>query len=123
MGLDGETMSILPGVDDALIPIEKFVDYALHPIKGKGKAYAFEKALGYDLSKAENLIDNIRKNLRKFKATKKGDNAYGTKYEVVMRLIGENGKSANILTSWIVEHKSGVTRLTSAYVTRRRIND
>ncbi|MDR0293929.1 MAG: hypothetical protein LBH95_07245 [Oscillospiraceae bacterium] len=101
------------------MPVEKFTEYALDPVKGKGKAHAFEKALGYDLSNADKLIENIRKNLKNFEAKAKGDNGYGFKYEVLMNLTGENGKTANVLTGWIVEHKNGETKLTSAYITKR----
>ncbi|MCL2633328.1 MAG: hypothetical protein FWD34_02315 [Oscillospiraceae bacterium] len=113
-------MNILPNADKAVIPVRKFTEYALHPVKGKGKAYAFEQALGYDLTNYNILIKNIKDSLIKFKATSKGDNGFGIKYEVLMILRGENGKSANVLTSWIVEH-NGETRLTSAYITNREV--
>ncbi|MCL1845651.1 MAG: hypothetical protein FWF77_07090 [Defluviitaleaceae bacterium] len=113
-------MKVLPNVGNVEISIEKFVDYALDPVKGKGKAYAFERALGYGLSNADKLIENIRQNLKNFEAREKGDNGYGFKYEVTMNLTGENGKVADVLTAWIVEHGSGETRLTSAYVINRR---
>ena len=113
-------MNILPNAENAVIPAEKFVEYALHPIKGKGKAYAFEKALGYCLYNVAKLIDNIRKNIKNFEAISRGDNGFGMKYEIMMKLTGENGKVANVITSWIVEYNSGETRLTSAYVTNRR---
>jgi len=113
-------MDILPNVENVIIPVEKFTEYALHPLKGKGKAYAFEKALGYNLYNACSLINNIRKNIMYFEPTIKGDNGFGIKYEVIMELTGANGKLANVLTSWIVEHGSNETRLTSAYVTNRR---
>jgi len=120
MIVDGASMNILPNADKALIPIRKFTEYALHPIKSKGKAYAFEHSLGYSLSNVDKLVANIRQNLKKFEAKPKGDNGYGMKYEVLMELFGENGRSANVLTSWIVEHKSGDTVLTSAYIKNRR---
>ena len=50
----------------------------------------------------------------------KGDNDFGTRYEVMMTLTGENGKTANVLTGWIVEHGSDNVRLTSAYIKNRR---
>ena len=67
------------------------------------------------------MIKNIRKNLSNFEAIFKGDNGYGLRYEVLMKLEGENGRVANVLTSWIVEHESGSTRLTSAYIKGRWI--
>ncbi|MDR0461652.1 MAG: hypothetical protein LBH62_09600 [Nitrososphaerota archaeon] len=112
-------MNILPNAGKAVIPIEKFTKYVLHPVKSKGKSYAFERVLGYNSSNANKLIDNIRNNIKNFEAIKKGDNGFGIKYEVTMTLLGENGRYAKVLTSWIVEHDSEETRLTSAYIKDR----
>lgn len=49
---------VLPNYDKAVIPIEKFTQYAPNPEKDKNKAEAFEKALGYNLNNAEGLIKN-----------------------------------------------------------------
>ena len=95
-------MTLLPNADDAIISEAKFIEYALHPIKSRGKSFAFEQALGYNLSNVILLIENIKTNLKNFEAIFKGDNGYGLKYEVQMELIGINGNSANVLTSWIV---------------------
>ena len=113
-------MGALPNADKAIISETKFVEYVLHPNKSRGKAFAFQQVLGYNLSNAAKLIENIRNNLDNFEANFKGDNGYGLKYEVLMELEGENGRTANVLTSWIVEHKTGNTRMTSAYVKNRR---
>jgi len=112
-------MNILPKADKAIIPIEKFTQYVLHPVKSKGKSYAFERVLGYNLLNADKLIDNIRGNIKNFEAIPKGDNGFGVKYEITMTLLGENGRNAKVLTSWIVEHDSEETRLTSAYIKDR----
>jgi Lhr-like helicase len=114
-------MIILPNVENVVIPIEKFTEYALHPIKGRGKAYAFEQALGYNLSNYGKLIKNIKTNLNKFDVKFKGDNGFGLKFEVLMRLTGENRKTANVITSWIVVRGGEETRLTSAYITNREV--
>lgn len=123
-GVGGGKVNILPNAATAVISIRKFTEYALHPVKSKGKAYAFEKVLGNNLSNSDKLIENIRMNLANFEAKLKGDNGFGFKYEVMMDLLGENGNRANVLTSWIVEHKTGDTRLKSAYIkSGRRKND
>jgi len=114
----------LPEAENVVIPVEKFTDYALHPIRGKGKAIAFDRALGYNLTNADKLIENIRTNLSRFEAKPKGSNEFGLKYEVLMNITGENGKIAHVLTSWIIEHESKLIRLTSVYIkNRRRKND
>lgn len=113
-------MDLLPIFENAIIPIEKFTEYALHPVKSRGKFHAFKKAMGYDLENYQKLIDNIRNNINKFPAIPKDDNGFGIRYEVFMKLTGENGKKANVLTGWIVEHESGKVRLTTAYITEGR---
>jgi len=115
-------MKILPNSDNLLIPLEKFTQYALNPTKESNKSKAFERALGYDLNNVEELIDNIRKNANKFNAIEKSDMGYGKRYEVLITLIGANGKKANVKTAWVVDIVSTKTRLISAYVTRKRFS-
>lgn len=38
---------------------------------------------------------------------------------VLITLIGENKKIANVKTAWIIDKETGETRLTSAYVTSK----
>lgn len=112
----------LPNYKNAVIPEEKFTKYALdmNNPKGKNKAIAFEQALGYNQDNYKKLIDNIKRNVNKFSAVKKGNDGYGEKYEVLMTLIGENKKIANVKTGWIIDKETGETRLTSAYVTSKQ---
>jgi hypothetical protein len=115
-------MDILPHADNAVIPIEKFTKYALHPKKSRGKRIAFQEALGYNLHNAYELVENIRWNLKRFPAENKGDKGYGTTYAVLMELTGANGKSASVMTAWLDDRETGQIRLTSAYVKKRRLD-
>ena len=109
----------LPNYKEAVIPIEKFTQYALNSLGDKNKAEAFQKALGYNLNNYQKLINNIQNNINKFNAVEKSDNGFGKRYEVLMTLIGENKKIANVKTAWIIDKETGETRLTSAYVTSK----
>jgi len=109
-------MDILPNAHNAVIPVEKFTEYALNPQKQKDKSVAFEKALGYNLENYQKLIEEIKSNLFKYSAKLKPDMGFGQRYEVVMHILGANGKTAKVLTAWIVESSTGITRLTSVYV-------
>lgn len=113
---------LLPNYKEAIISEEKFTKYALdiNNPRGKDKAIAFEKALGYNLSNSSKLIENIRNNIGKFNAKYKETNEYGDKYEIIMTLTGENNKIANIKTGWLIDKETGKTRLTSAYVTSKK---
>lgn len=116
---------VLPNYDKAVIPMEKFTKYALdmNNPKGRNKAIAFEQALGYNLNNADKLIKNIQNNIHKFNAIEKEDKGFGKRYEVLMTLIGENKKIANVKTGWIIDKENGETKLTSAYVTQKGRKD
>jgi len=112
----GENMEVLPRYDEAVIPKEKFVNYALDHDSDPDKATAFNLALGYDKTNAYNLISSIKQNLSNYNAIKKGDDGHGMKYEVAMSLTGPNGKTAKVITAWIDDNSNGQMRLITAYV-------
>ncbi len=120
----GKIIESLPNYDKAVIPKPKLVKYSLnmeHPKGRKEKAIAFKKALGYNKGNYKELMDNIHKNVGKYKAREKGIDRYGLKYEVVMNLTGPNGKSANVLTGWIIRDEVDIPTLTSTYVTNKKV--
>ncbi len=109
-------MNVLPRYDEAIIPLEKFTEYALSESADKDKAIAFELALGYNINNADKLIANIKRNLDRFPAKAKGNKGFGQLYEVVMVLVGENGKTAKVLTGWIDDESAGEIRLITAHI-------
>ena len=113
-------MIVLPRYEDAIIPIGKFTNYALDPIKSRGKWVAFRDALGYGLHNADALVENIRQNLKNFPSENKGDRGYGCTYTVLMELTGANGRTANVMTAWLDDKATGQIRLTSAYVKKEK---
>jgi len=66
-------VNLLPRYNEAIIPLEKFMDYALDPVADHDKAIAFHSALGCNKNNASSLIANIRHNLSRYPATPKGD--------------------------------------------------
>ncbi len=106
--------------ENSHIPVSKLVDYALNRehSDGRDKAIAFERALGYNKTNYQDLMDNILRNLANYPAVFKGKNQYGEKYEVAMELTGPNGKTAKVLTAWLVD-QDGKAKLVSVYVDRR----
>jgi len=107
---------ILPRADKAVIPVDKIINYALNPMGDKNKAIAFEKALGYNVSNADKLINQIYDNINKYPAILKNTDEYGTRYEIIMDITGVNGKTAKVLTGWIDDHKKSETRLITIHV-------
>jgi len=114
-------LNMLPNADKAIIPIEKLTNYSLDFDKDPNKATAFKLALGYTKNNADRLIENIYRNMPLYGAIGRGDNGYGELYEVVINITGENGKTANVLTAWIIENGLDVPRLVNAYVTKKKV--
>lgn len=105
----------------AKIPKEKFTMYALDPVKQPDKAKAFKEALGYTKENYQDLIDNIQNNLKEDFMVLKNEDKFGKRYEYVMELTGANGRKANVCTGWIKENDSSESRMTSAYVTKKKV--
>jgi hypothetical protein len=109
-------MEVLPNADKAIIPVRKFTEYALCYSNAPDKALAFQIALGYNQTNADKLIKNIKDNLIEFPAKVKGNKGYGTLYEVVMVLKGENGRTARVLTAWMDDILKNEMRLVTVHV-------
>lgn len=106
----------LPRYENAVIPKAKFTQYALNPDKDPDKAKAFEKALGYTMDNADELIRQIYDKISEYDAREKPDNGWGKRYEVIMDITGPNGKTSKVLTAWIDDKNTGEMRLASVYV-------
>lgn len=108
----------LPRYNEVVIPKAKFTQYALNPDKDPDKARAFERALGYTSDNADELIKQINERLPDYEAVEKGDRGWGMTYEIVMNLVGPNGKAAKVLTGWIDDKSNGEMRLTTVHIDR-----
>lgn len=99
------------------MPMNKYIKYSLDPERQPDKAKAFKDALGYTLENVNALIANVQLTMKEDGFVEKGDSGHGMRYENIITLTGANGKTANVLTSWIKDHDS--LRMTSVYVTKR----
>ena len=109
-------VSTLPRSEEAVIPRSKLTEYALNPEKDADKAAAFKAALGYTSGNVDELIQQIYDKLPEYEAVEKGDRGWGMTYEVIMDIIGPNGKTAKVLTAWIDDRSNGEMRLTTIHV-------
>ncbi len=100
----------------------KLRSYALNPEHptGKNKARVFESALGFTQKDAANLEKQIREQVKTCEWKDAGESAFGVKYTVDVKILGNNGKTAIVRTGWIVERGGSDPRLTSAYVLTRK---
>jgi len=112
----GEAMNILPNHNKAVIPLEKFIRYVLNTEHedGKHKALVFRAVLGYTMNNASLLAANIKSNINNYPAIHKRHNGWGNEYEVVMDIVGLTGRTASVVTAWIIRDGEDFPRLTSA---------
>ena len=103
--------------DNSVIPESKLTKYALdknHAGGGRDKAIAFELALGYNQSNYKDLMQQVYDKLNAYPAVFKRTDKYGDRYEIVMDITGPNGKTAKVLTGWLLKDEKA--RLTTIYV-------
>jgi hypothetical protein len=110
-------LPILANADQAIIAVEKLVDYLLDPQhpKGSHKARVFRAALGFTRMNHGDLIEALRQGIMANEAVWVRDDLYGRHYRVAMMLQGPTG-TARVITGWVYDRGSDVPRLTTAFV-------
>ena len=106
----------LPDLEKAIIDTGKLRDYLLsseHPI-GRFKA-TFFVALGYSREKSDCLQEDLRALIASESAIPVGSSPFGQKYEVRGTLTGPAGRSARVVTLWIVLMGETSPRFVTAY--------
>jgi len=109
----------LPGASRAIVEPAKVKDYLLsttHPI-GRFKAPLFLR-LGYTADSWEVLRSDLLELAQTHQAAPSQKSNYGAKYEVRATLKGPNGRSAKLVTVWIVRTDEDFPRLVTAYPDR-----
>jgi len=105
----------IPGAERAVIEPEKIRDYLLsatHPV-GRFKA-AFFATLGYGPEDWELLRDAMLSMVHGDDASAGEPTPYGVKYEVRGTLEGPSGRSAALVTVWIVLTDEAIPRFVTA---------
>ena len=106
----------LPGAQRAVIAAGKIRDYLLstsHPV-GRFKA-PFFASLGYTAADWQRLEQDLLALADLGDAEAGRDSSYGQKYEIRGTLNGPSGKSARVLTVWIVRFESDVPEFVTAF--------
>ncbi|MGK0172064.1 MAG: hypothetical protein ACI9W2_003798 [Gammaproteobacteria bacterium] len=105
----------LPNATDAILPPEKLQDYLLSTthLVGRYKA-AFFRGLGYERDNWRVLERDLR-SLLKEDAIELESTEFGQKFSAQGSLTGPNGRSASIVTVWIILVDSDVPRFVTAY--------
>ena len=110
-------MAKLPNGDKAVVPLEKFTEYALNPEhpSGRHKARVFKAALGLTFEDAAFLQETVKKLASTHDATPQEPSAYGERYVIDFTLTTDSG-TATVRSAWMVRKTEDFPRLTSCYV-------
>jgi hypothetical protein len=106
----------LPDAERAVIEPAKIRDYLLstsHPV-GRFKA-PFFSSLGYTNANWRRLVEDLRDLALTGDAELGRDSPYGQKYEIRGTLRGPLGRSAEVLTVWIILFGRDVPRFVTAF--------
>jgi hypothetical protein len=92
---------------------DKLQRYLLNPDhpEGKDKAKFFERALGYNRQNADGLAKQLVFNEQA--AVQTDVTPYGTKFNQIIDVVGDNGRTVPVKTAWI-RNNDGVVRLITA---------
>ena len=106
----------LPGVESAVVPVEKLTGYLLsleHPV-GRSKA-AFYRALGYDETNTDLLAAGLIAIAADNEVVEAEPTPFGTKYAVEGTLVTPSGATTTLRTVWIVRTDEAAPRFVTAY--------
>jgi hypothetical protein len=107
----------LPNGDRAVVDIAKLTDYCLNPyhLRGRHKAYVFERALGITQHQAEDLRQMLLTAARTEEAVPGPKDDYGQRYVVNLE-IETAERTVVVRSAWIIRTGEDVPRFTSCYV-------
>ena len=100
--------------DNILIAPEKLTQYLLVEKKRNDKSKWLAQA-GYTLENWQELENDLRLQILPGEATSTESTPYGQKYEIKGKLTGPNGKTLGVITVWMTEVVSGVTKFITMY--------
>ena len=104
---------------DSIIARSKVTHYLLVR-QPRGDKSRFLRLAGYDFSRADELIHDIRHQVLAYDAVSSETNEYGQLYEISCPLVGPNGRTLEIRTIWMKEHLSGQTKFITLIPERDR---
>lgn len=106
----------IPNADRAVIDVHKLRDYCLNTThdEGKHKARLFAAALGLTTDDADILCDALLQVVKTHEARLGRRDEYGQRFTLDFMFEWRN-RRAMLRSGWIIEHESGVPRLTTCY--------
>lgn len=123
--IPGEISGVsMPNHQQAVTPPEKFIEYSLdydNP-NSRGKAEAYEKALGFNKSNADMLIEQIDSDVRNESVSpiEISETEYGTKYKYRIPVKGANGQIKNVIAVYQIDKGTDIPRMITNYVEKKK---
>lgn len=110
-------MAKLPNGEQAIVPLEKFTEYALNPEHptGRHKARVFNAVLGLTLDDAPFLQATVQHIAETGDAVPQEPTPYGQRYVIDFELTTDSGTGI-VRTAWLIRNDEDVPRLTTCYV-------
>jgi hypothetical protein len=100
--------------DNTLIAPEKLTQYLLVLKKRNDKSKWLAQA-GYTLENSQELENDLRLQILSLEATPTESTLYGQMYEIRGDLTGPNGQTLAVVTIWITETATRVTKFITMY--------
>ena len=123
--IPGEISGIsMPNHRQAVTPPEKFIEYSLNydNPNSRGKAEAYEKALGFNKSNAGMLIEQIENAVRNESVSPVSisETEFGTKYQYRIPVKGANGQIKNVIAVYQIDKGTDIPRMITNYVEKKK---
>ena len=114
----------MPNHQNAITSKEKFVNYSLdydNP-NSIGKAEAYERALGFNKSNADMLINQIEHAVQTESVSpiKISETDFGVKYTYCIPVKGANGQIRDVIAVYQIDKGTDVPRMITNYVEKKR---
>lgn len=116
IGATGEWPLRLPNIENAVIHPQKLRDYLLSPLHPVGRFKAlFFSSLGYTQEHWKQFQEDLRHQHLGRDALLRQKNRYGEKYEIRGKIKGPAGKTAEVVSVWIILVDEDFPRFITAY--------
>jgi len=99
---------------DSAIARAKLTNYLLEWRPENDKSQFLAQA-GYSAAQADRLLEDIRQQLLPLEAEFEETTEYGDTYRISGTLKGPNGQTLRVVSIWMIEHASGLTKFITLY--------
>lgn len=99
---------------DVVIAREKLTDYLLI-LKSRNDKSKWLRKAGYSIENWAQLEYDLRTQVATGEAVLDETNTYGHVYRIETELVGPNGRQIKVVTIWMTEHATGMTKFITMY--------